>query len=52
MKMTDGGGLAHEQENIEVLEMPFAKAIDMIQTGDIRDGKTIMLLQYAQLNLF
>jgi nudix-type nucleoside diphosphatase (YffH/AdpP family) len=52
MKMTDGGGLAHEQENIEVLEIPFSQSLDMIKTGDIRDGKTIMLLQYAQLNLF
>jgi len=49
MKVSDGGGLAHENENIEVLELPFSKALQMIQTGEIKDGKTIMLLQYAQL---
>src|SRR5215207_7464738 len=50
MKVNDGGGVAHEQENIEVLEIPFQKAIDMMGTGEIRDAKTIMLLQYLQLN--
>jgi len=49
MKVSEGGGLAHEQENIEVLEMPFSEALSMIKTGQIRDGKTIMLLQYLQL---
>lgn len=50
MKVNEGGGVEHEQENIEVLELPFAKAVSMIQTGEIKDGKTIMLLQYALLN--
>ncbi|HVI48819.1 MAG TPA: GDP-mannose pyrophosphatase NudK [Chitinophaga sp.] len=50
MKIHDGGGLEEEQENIEVLELPFRKALDMIRTGGIRDGKTIMLLQYAVIN--
>lgn len=50
MKVHEGGGIAHEQENIEVLELPFEKALSMIAAGDIRDAKTIMLLQYAQLN--
>jgi GDP-mannose pyrophosphatase NudK len=50
MKVNDGGGIEHEQENIEVLELPFAEAMNMITTGEIRDGKTIMLLQYAALN--
>ncbi|WP_121811798.1 GDP-mannose pyrophosphatase NudK [Mucilaginibacter kameinonensis] len=49
MKVSDGGGLAHENENIEVLELPFSEALQMIQTGEIKDGKTIMLLQYAQI---
>jgi nudix-type nucleoside diphosphatase (YffH/AdpP family) len=49
MKVSEGGGLAHESENIEVLELPFSKALQMVQTGEIKDGKTIMLLQYAQL---
>jgi len=50
MKVHEGGGVAHEQENIEVLEMPFQKAFSMIDAGEIKDGKTIMLLQYAKLN--
>jgi GDP-mannose pyrophosphatase NudK len=49
MKVNDGGGAEHEQENIEVLEMSFEEALKMIGTGEIKDGKTIMLLQYAQL---
>lgn len=49
MKVGEGGGLAHEQENIEVLELPFDSALDMIDNGEIRDGKTIMLLQYLKL---
>ncbi|WP_258136473.1 GDP-mannose pyrophosphatase NudK [Mucilaginibacter phenanthrenivorans] len=50
MKVTEGGGLIEEQENIEVLELSFDKALAMIKSGEIRDGKTIMLLQYAAIN--
>jgi len=50
MKQSEGGGIEHEQENIEVLEYDFHKAMLMIETGEIRDGKTIMLLQYAKLH--
>lgn len=50
MQVGEGGGLAHEQENIEVLEMTLATAVDKINTGEIKDGKTIMLIQYAQLH--
>ena len=50
MKTGIGGGIATEQENIEVLELPFEKAIQMIADGEIRDAKTIMLVQYAQIN--
>jgi len=50
MKVSEGGGVDEEHENIEVLELPFSRALDMIKTGDIKDAKTIMLLQYAQLN--
>lgn len=46
----EGGGLAHEGEDIEVVELPLAKALDMISTGEICDGKTIMLLQWARMN--
>ncbi len=48
-KINDGGGLDHEQEDIEVLEIPFKQALEMVENGEIRDGKTIMLLQYAQI---
>jgi GDP-mannose pyrophosphatase NudK len=50
MKINEGGGIAEEQENIEVLELPFKKALNMVKTGEIKDGKTVILLQYAQLN--
>jgi len=50
MKVSEGGGLEEEQENIEVLEMDFDKAYNMIASGEIKDGKTIMLLQYAKIN--
>jgi GDP-mannose pyrophosphatase NudK len=50
MKVNDGGGAVDENENIEVLEMPLADALHKIKTGEIKDAKTIMLLQYAQLN--
>jgi GDP-mannose pyrophosphatase NudK len=48
-KVTEGGGV-DEDENIEVLELPFGKAYNMISTGEIKDAKTIMLLQYAKIN--
>lgn len=50
MKVHEGGGLEEEQENIEVLELPVDEAIRMIGSGEIKDGKTIMLLQYLKLN--
>lgn len=50
MKVNAGGGIAHEQEDIEVMELPIDKAMQLIERGEIKDGKTIMLLQYAVLN--
>jgi len=50
MKQSEGGGLDAEQEHIQVLEIPFAEALEMVKTGAISDAKTIMLLQYAQIN--
>lgn len=49
-KVSEGGGHVEEGEDIEVIEMPFAEAMRLVGTGEIRDGKTIMLLQYAALN--
>jgi GDP-mannose pyrophosphatase NudK len=50
MKISDGGGLADEQEEIDVIEIPFAQAYVMIEAGEIKDAKTIMLLQYAKIH--
>lgn len=44
-----GGGVEEEGEDIEVIELPLATALDMVRTGEIVDGKTIMLLQYVAL---
>lgn len=52
MKIGDGGGLAHEGEDIEVLELSIDEALAMIADGRIIDAKTIMLLQHAALNIF
>jgi GDP-mannose pyrophosphatase NudK len=49
MKVGDGGGLEAEQEEIEVLELSIDRALEMVKTGEIRDGKTIMLLQHVRL---
>ncbi|MFK3663357.1 NUDIX domain-containing protein [Scandinavium sp. NPDC088450] len=45
-----GGGIEAEGEDIEVLEWPLEKALQAIRTGEIEDGKTIMLLQHLALN--
>ncbi|MBC7888644.1 MAG: GDP-mannose pyrophosphatase NudK [Ferruginibacter sp.] len=50
MKVNDGGGIGQEQEDIEVLEMKFDHAMQLVDSGGIRDAKTILLLQYAKLN--
>ena len=52
MRIGSGGGLADEGEDIEVLELPIEQALAMIADGRIVDAKTIMLLQYAALNIF
>jgi nudix-type nucleoside diphosphatase (YffH/AdpP family) len=49
MKVSDGGGVEHEEENIDVLEMTYDEAYAMIESGEIKDAKTIMLLQYAKI---
>jgi nudix-type nucleoside diphosphatase (YffH/AdpP family) len=50
MKVGDGGGVKTEQEYIEILELTFESAYSMISTGEIKDAKTIMLLQYAKIH--
>lgn len=49
MKTSKGGGLEDEGEEIEVLEIDFEKALEMIDTGEIKDAKTIMLLQHLRI---
>jgi hypothetical protein len=48
-KVSDGGGVQSDGEDIEVLELPFEEALRMIGDGEIADGKTIMLLQWARI---
>ncbi|VXA92635.1 GDP-mannose pyrophosphatase NudK [Maribacter litoralis] len=50
MKIGEGGGAEDETENIEVLELDFDDAMKMVASGEIKDAKTIMLLQYAKMN--
>jgi GDP-mannose pyrophosphatase NudK len=50
MKVAEGGGVEHEEENIEVIETGIEQAMEMIETGEIKDAKTIMLLQYIKLH--
>ena len=52
MRVGNGGGIASEGEDIEPLELPFGEAMAMIGDGRIVDAKTIMLLQYAAMNIF
>jgi nudix-type nucleoside diphosphatase (YffH/AdpP family) len=52
MRIGNGGGLASEGEDIEVLELPIDQALAMTGDGRIVDAKTIMLLQYAALHIF
>jgi GDP-mannose pyrophosphatase NudK len=49
MKVNEGGGAHNEQENIEVLELSFNKALQMVDAGEIKDAKTVILLQYLKL---
>lgn len=48
-RVSEGGGSSDEGEDIEVLELPLARAFDMVDRGDIVDAKTILLLQHAKL---
>lgn len=49
-RVAAGGGLADEHEDIEVLEVRLSDAVAMIESGEIYDAKTVMLLQWAALN--
>lgn len=49
-RVSEGGGLADEQEDITVLEIQFQEALRLVSSGGIKDAKTIMLLQYLELS--
>jgi len=49
-RISDGGGLHEEGEDIEVIELPVAEALGMIDDGRITDAKTILLLQWLALH--
>ncbi|MEN0051809.1 MAG: GDP-mannose pyrophosphatase NudK [Bacteroidota bacterium] len=49
-KIAAGGGAENEQEDIETLELQIDEAMQMVKTGEIKDAKTIMLLQYLLLS--
>lgn len=49
MKMAPGGGIAEETEDIEVLEWTYAGVLKAMENGEIRDAKTLILLQHAAL---
>lgn len=49
-RIYEGGGLEAEHEDVDVLELPFEMALAMISSGEIKDAKTIMLLQYAVIH--
>ncbi|QAY87001.1 NUDIX domain-containing protein [Pseudomonas arsenicoxydans] len=48
-KVSEGGGLEEETEELEVLEWAFEEALEAFYRGEICDAKTIMLLQYAAM---
>ena len=49
MRVNNGGGIEDEGEDLEVIEMPLRTALQLIDDGEIVDGKTIMLLQHIAL---
>jgi nudix-type nucleoside diphosphatase (YffH/AdpP family) len=51
-RVSGGGGNVSEGEDIDVFEVTIEDALERIQRGEIRDGKTIMLLQHAALTVF
>lgn len=50
MRVSAGGGLEEEHEDIEVIELPFKQALNMLESGEIKDMRTIVLLQHLALS--
>lgn len=51
MQISDGGGLVEESEDIEVLEFPIKHAYQLVLNGEIKDAKTIILIQHLLLEV-
>ena len=51
LRTGEGGGLEEENEEIEILELTYEEAFKMVDRGEIKDGKTVILLQYLKNNL-
>ena len=49
LKESEGGGLREEQEDIEVLELDYQEALNMVAAGTIRDAKTVLLLYHLRM---
>jgi len=47
-KVSEGGGLKEEKEDIKIIELDFSQALGMLDKGEVKDAKTIILLQYAK----
>ena len=50
MRVAEGGGLADEHEDIELVTLSLEEAMDMVATGAISDAKTVVMLQWAAMN--
>ena len=50
MRVEDGGGLADEHEDIEIVMLTLDEAMAMVTSGEISDAKTIIMLQWAAMN--
>ena len=51
-RISAGGGVESEGEDIEVMEVRFDTVRQWIANGNITDGKTLILMQYAALHVF
>jgi ADP-ribose pyrophosphatase len=48
-RINNGGGLASEHEDIQLVKLPLRQALQMIKDGGICDAKTIIALQQLAL---
>ncbi len=48
-KISDGGGVIAEGEDIRIVEIPFSDVYEMMEKGEIKDAKTLIALQWYKL---